>query len=680
MPSTLFRRPSNLTAYDNHELGNKQYINGGAPQGGAVGDFPNGAGVDATQSANDVNTTGSFMNKTGGFKTLQDVYLNYQPVREDRAGGTGLITGSGDARTDGTPQLYFSQPWGKNLVFINADDRTYRDIRMKVGSADDTGPRADNSGRTMLGAPQLQWLENTLLAAEQASVPWKVINISDPIDQLGPIGTSLTLVNPPAQADYGTLGALTAVVTTADVLSGQTSVTVASTVGLAPGQGVSGSGIQNGTTIKSMSTDGHTFTLSKPTNALIPNGSTLSLTPAASTYAPVASDGGKSWMGGYRFERNALLKFIADHHIRNVIFLATDDHQNRVNELTYSPTGETGKQASYVKVPYCFSIVCGPLGATGPDQISNHTLGLAENLINSVTAAQTSAGIEPIGLAGYPGLHNVNRADAAANPYPDPDTVPPVYFYSPDTFNYNALEISEDGQTLTVTSYGINSTLGNGFVEYDKDHNAERQLFSFQITAAAAPSFDSCGDISVPTDTNQCSATLDLPTASGFPAPTVVCTLDSDSTHTPLSSPYTFPKGAAAVTCVASSETLYGTETATCSFTVTVSDKQKPSVSASPGIVSDNATVVLHATDNCDPTSGLQIYVKDSAEGPCGGTFSAGPYAPGTRVKLARNKARASILNGGDGAAALIKTIGNPVLVVTDSSGNQQCTLVPVGK
>lgn len=47
-------------------------------------------------------------------------------------------------------------------------------------------------------------------------------------------------------------------------------------------------------------------------------------------------------MGGYRAERNELLKYIADHRIHNVVFLATDDHQNRINELLYSPTGETG--------------------------------------------------------------------------------------------------------------------------------------------------------------------------------------------------------------------------------------------------------------------------------------------------------------------------------------------------
>src|SRR4029077_368426 len=99
------------------------------------------------------------------------------------------------------------------------------------------------------------------------------------------------------------------------------------------------------------------FTLNNtPTPSAITNGTTLSLSGAASTYTPVNSDGGKSWIGGYRAERNALLEFIADHEIVNVVFLATDDHQNRINELTYSPTGQTGNQSTYVKVPYCLEI------------------------------------------------------------------------------------------------------------------------------------------------------------------------------------------------------------------------------------------------------------------------------------------------------------------------------------
>jgi phosphodiesterase/alkaline phosphatase D-like protein len=477
----FFAGQGNYTAYDNHELGNKQYINGGAPAGDGVGsltgnapfDFPTGAGVDARIPANDVTPNdGSvpFMNKSGGFQTLQQVYLNYQPVKD-----RGVLNVSSDPRTDGTRQLFFAQQWGRNVIFINVDDRTYRDIRMKTAAnADDTGPRADNPNRAMIGATQLAWLEQTLLAADGAGVIWKFINISDPIDQIGPIGGNLTLVNPPTTAEYGALGSITSIVTTA-ATNNTTTITVATAVGLVVGQGVSGTGVPANTVITTINTDGTTFRVNN--NCTIASGATLALTPAPSTYAPVNSDGGKSWMGEYRAERNALLKFIADHQIHNVVFLATDDHQNRINELFYSPSAQTGVQASYVKVPYCFEIVCGPLGATGPDLISNHTFALVKKLADSIANAQIAATIEPIGLAGYPGLNHVQRLGD-----PDADTLrQPADFYSPDTFNYNVLEVSDDGKRLTVTSYGIGSTVQNGFVEYDPNNNPEQALFSFRI-------------------------------------------------------------------------------------------------------------------------------------------------------------------------------------------------------
>jgi len=392
----------NYTLYDNHELGNKQYINGGAPAGGMVGDNLTGEGVDARLSINDVTpATGPFINKSTGFQAVQQVYLNYQPIAN-----RGLISAPTDLRSDGTPQLFFAQQWGKNAIFVNVDDRSYRDIRMKTsGNADDTGPRADNTNRTMLGATQLAWLEQTLLNAEAAGTPWKIIAVSSPIDQIGPIGGAFA-------------------------------------VGNSPGQIVNSSGNPS--------------------------------------YAPVASDAGKSWMGEYRAERNALLKFIADHQIKNVVFLTTDDHQNRVNELTYSTNNSTAVQSTYAKVPYCFQIVCGPLGATGPDLFLNHDFNSIKTMADSFFAAQTAAGIEPFGLQGYPGLHDVVRENDA-NAGTNPSTVD---FYSPDTFNYNILDISPDGKTLKVTSMGINATAQNSALEYDPVNNPVRQIFSFQVDAA----------------------------------------------------------------------------------------------------------------------------------------------------------------------------------------------------
>ncbi|KAB2660575.1 MAG: hypothetical protein DVB31_13855 [Verrucomicrobia bacterium] len=383
--------------YDNHELGNRQYINGGAPAGGAVGDMDSGAGVDARVAANDVNGSGTFINRTPGFLTLQQVYLSYQPIAD-----RGVVAAPSDPRTDGTKQLYFAERWGKNVVFVNVDDRSYRDIRVKTAdNKDDTSaPRANNPGRTILGATQLAWLKQTLLEAQHSGVVWKFVAVSDPIDQIGPIGGSL-------------------------------------------------SGIAN----------------SSGNNA----------------YSPVGSDGGKSWIGGYRAERNGLLKFIADNGIQNVVFMATDDHQNRINELTYSPSGQTEDQSTYAKVPSCFSIVAGPLGATGPDLFANHDFASIKTMADSFVAAQQSAHVEPFGLQGYPGLTNVVREND-----PNAGTSPSaVDFYSPDTFNYVTLEVAADGTTLTVGTHGITATSQNGALEYDAVGNPVRRILGFQVAAAA---------------------------------------------------------------------------------------------------------------------------------------------------------------------------------------------------
>jgi phosphodiesterase/alkaline phosphatase D-like protein len=406
----LFASQGNYTTYDNHELGNRQYINGGAPAGGSVGgaagtDMPTGRGVDARNNGagnpgnvNDVNNSLSdYMNRSTGFQTLQNVFLEYQPIADH-----GTVNNPSDARTNGTKVLYFAQQWGRNAIFINTDTRSYRDIRLKTadGSQDDTSaPRANNPGRTYFGATQFAWLKQTLLDAQNAGTQWKFVSISDPIDQIGPIGGALTLNNLPS---FG----------------------------------------------------------------------------SGSTYAPVNSDGGKSYIGGYRGERNALLKFIADNHIVNVVFIATDDHQNRINELTYSPT-DTEKQATYVKAPYVFSIVAGPLGATGPDLITNHTFAMAQQLANSIVAAQQAAGLEPLGLIGYPGLHDVLReGDPTAGTAPQA-----VDFYSPDTFNFNVLDVSADGKTLSVSSVGMDSTAQNAGIDYANGPQA-RTIFSFKVDAA----------------------------------------------------------------------------------------------------------------------------------------------------------------------------------------------------
>jgi VCBS repeat-containing protein len=367
---SLYSSQGNYTALDNHELGNRQLINGGAP-----GALATASGNGSSNTVDDVNTTGVFINQNAGFKALIQAYSDYQPIRER------VISAPNDPRTNDTQQLYLAQQWGENVIHINTDTRSYRDVRLKTATgADDTGSRADNSDRTMLGATQLAWLKQTLLDAQNNGTIWKFVSVSSPIDQIGAIGSG--------------------------------------------------------------------------------------------------ADSGKSWIGGYRAERNDLLKFIADNNIKNVVFLAADDHQNRINELTYTDNG-------VVKVlPNAFSIVGGPLGATGPNTITDHSFANIQSLADNLANSQIAAGVNPVGLdANFPGLKNVVRENDT-----NPTQIDPVDFYSPNTFNYTVFDISADGKTLNVNVQGVNSYAVNTFPE-PSAANPVRSILSFSIDAAV-PVFD----------------------------------------------------------------------------------------------------------------------------------------------------------------------------------------------
>jgi hypothetical protein len=110
-----------------------------------------------------------------GFDDRVRAFSEYQPLRDRRLGGTG------DPRLDGTRQYYFSQPWGSLARLIVADDRSYRDRRLR--NSED--PEADSPTRTMLGGPQLAWLEDELASAQQAGVIWKFVVVSSPIQRIG---------------------------------------------------------------------------------------------------------------------------------------------------------------------------------------------------------------------------------------------------------------------------------------------------------------------------------------------------------------------------------------------------------------------------------------------------------------------------------------------------------------
>lgn len=391
--SDFYAAQGNFTTWDNHETGNRQLQSGGAPASLAAlpetqGGRPRGG---SSQTSDDVNTSGRYVNQLPSFRTIQQAFIDYQPIDPP------LIDAPDDPRSHGTRQLYNARQWGRHALAINLDTRSYRDARLYLPDqrSDDSGERADNPARTMLGATQLAWLKQTLLDGQANGTTWTVISTSVPIDQVAP-----------------------------------------------PGAFIEASG--------AAAADNPDF------------------------YNLNLFDDGKSWFGGYRSERDEILRFIADNNIRNVVFLASDQHLVRVNEVRYAPDPANPQQLQ--QLPGVFSMVTGPMGAGGPDVITDHSYANIEQISDFIADTQRELGVDPLGLdPAYPGLHDVWRA---GNPDADIDRSP-ADFHSPDTFNYAAFAIGTDG-VLDVELLGIPSYLPNTFP--GTEAFTPEPILSFSIT------------------------------------------------------------------------------------------------------------------------------------------------------------------------------------------------------
>jgi phosphodiesterase/alkaline phosphatase D-like protein len=181
----LLRATGHFTLLDNHELGSRDLQSGGAP--------PLARGFNAEPDY-DANETGLFDNKTLGFRALEKAFYDHHATRAGIAGTPeaglrpvgAVVDAPGDPRTHATPKNWFARRWGAHAAYIQTDARTYRDARLgSAGGGEDTGPRADNPKRTMLGRTQMAWLKAELSAAQRDGVAWKFVAVSSPIDEAG---------------------------------------------------------------------------------------------------------------------------------------------------------------------------------------------------------------------------------------------------------------------------------------------------------------------------------------------------------------------------------------------------------------------------------------------------------------------------------------------------------------
>jgi hypothetical protein len=153
-----------------------------------------------------------------------------------------------------------------------------------------------------------------------------------------------------------------------------------------------------------------------------------------------------------------------------------------------------------------------------------------------------------------------------------------------------------DGKTdIAIAGFGVNAL-----------------VLRFNTCISATPPMIICPqNIVISANPNQCSASVSFNvTATGAPAPIVVCKLGA----TVITSPHTFPVGASTVSCTASNGTM---PDATCSFTVTVQDTQPPTISCPANItaVTNQSVCVPSGQTPCQVISFPAPVVSDNCSG-----------------------------------------------------------------
>ena len=218
-------------------------------------------------------------------------------------------------------------------------------------------------------------------------------------------------------------------------------------------------------------------------------------------------DGFKSWPGGYRCERNRILKFIDDHAIDNVVFVTTDNHYTSINNLVYETVPDDPRSARK-QARNAFEIMTGPLGAvTGsgaeipPAPPYGRKIDLkgldrreADRSILSVWNGESAdavgkvlglkqAGLDPIGLeTNFPGLEAASIRSVGGMP----GAVEPLAFASFLSFSYAVLTFDQSHlhvQMKTTPNVPDPRTLLKADAEREYESWRAEETFSFVVKA-----------------------------------------------------------------------------------------------------------------------------------------------------------------------------------------------------
>jgi len=139
--------------------------------------------------------TSGLINQTAMYNKGLQAFTEYNAINDKRYGNVG------DALTDGRPDLYRAQRYGKTAGFYMLDARSFRDKELTdvsdITSPTQIGTFIANSfdigkaaTRTMLGKAQISRLKADLLSAQEDGVVWKFVAVPEPIQNLGVFGAA----------------------------------------------------------------------------------------------------------------------------------------------------------------------------------------------------------------------------------------------------------------------------------------------------------------------------------------------------------------------------------------------------------------------------------------------------------------------------------------------------------
>ena len=141
---------------------------------------------------------GDFINETELYRNGLQAFHEFNPIQK-------LTYNTPESPlTDGKPVLYRNQSYGKSAAIFLLDARSFRDTELEavanpfdstqvgafIAQSFDIDPLTGQSlpARSMLSTPQLDFLKEDLIKAEEKGITWKFVMVPEPVQNLGVIG------------------------------------------------------------------------------------------------------------------------------------------------------------------------------------------------------------------------------------------------------------------------------------------------------------------------------------------------------------------------------------------------------------------------------------------------------------------------------------------------------------